>query len=612
MSLNVYFFGGNLAHRKETMKPVYNQLRLAVVLGVALTATAWAQSNVSADIVSTEDTATTLGTATLSESGGGVTLTLDVGPNEVISGGEHAIHVHETGSCEAADSDDDGTEEPGGAAGGHYNPTGVGHGEDNGPHVGDSEAYNYAFNDDGSFSGEVVFPQASLEGENALLDADGSAVMIHAGTDDRETDPGGDAGSRIACGVITAQGMTGQETGGQETGGQETGGEASSTQVPQVTTSESNTFKPAQRDFSEELLNGLELPEGFTISVFAEGFERPRMMAQGPDGRVYVTLNATNEVAILNDSDGDGVSDEQAVQGDLGDLNVLHGIEIEGDTIYLAGVKTVARGSLSEDGTIGDLTPVVENLPDGDQHAYRTLSLGPDGMLYLDSGSSCNACLETNPENAAILRFNTDGSGREIFASGLRNTQGFDWHPTTGQMWGADHGIDHHGNDEPPEEVNLLTEGNDYGWPYCYADQVANTAIPYPAPQGYDTIQAYCEDATVGTSETYQAHSAPINLKFYEGEMFPEEYQGDAFVTMRGSWNRYPATGYKVVRLDFDDSGELQGVEDFVSSWLIEDGMAQFGRVAGLLVLDDGSLLISEDTNGVIYRVSYDGAQASN
>ena len=541
--------------------------------------------------------------------------------NEVISGGEHAIHVHETGSCEAADTDDDGTEEAAGAAGGHYNPTNVGHGEDNGPHVGDSDAYNYAFNDDGSFSGEVAFPLASLEGENALLDSDGSAVMIHEGTDDMMTDPGGDAGSRLACGVIMAQGMSsetggqemgGQETGGQETGGQETGGEASS-DAPQPTTVEGAAFSPAQRDFSQALMNELELPEGFEISVFAEGFMRPRMMAQGPDGRVYVTLNATNEVAILNDTNDDGVADEQTIQGDFDEVQILHGIEIDGDTIYIAGEKQVWEGTLGENGMIEGLTALVSELPDGDQHAYRTIALGPDGMLYINLGSSCNACTETRQENATIVRFNPeDGSSREIFASGLRNTEGFDWQPSTGELWGADHGIDWRGDDTPPEEINLLMEGNNYGWPYCYAQQEANTAIPYPPPGDYDTLQAYCEAETTGTTETYQAHSAPINLKFYEGDMFPDEYQGDAFVTMRGSWNRFPAVGYKVVRLNFDDSGELQGIEDFVSSWLIEDGMAQFGRVAGLLVLDDGSLLISEDTNGVIYRVSYDGAQASN
>ena len=371
---------------------------------------------------------------------------------------------------------------------------------------------------------------------------------------------------------------------------------------------EGNAFNPEQRAFSQELMESLALPEGFSISVFAEGFMRPRMMAQGPDGRVYVTLEATNEVAILNDSDGDGVSDEQTIQGDFGDVNLLHGIEIEGDTIYLASEKQVWRGTLGESGMIEGLTTIADDLPDGDQHGHRTMALGPDGMLYVNLGSSCNACTETVQENATIIRMSPeDGSGREIFASGLRNAEGFDWHPVTDEMWGTDHGIDWRGDDTPPEEINRLAQGSDYGWPYCYGEQQANIAIPYPPPQGFDTLEQYCEVATVATAETYQAHSAPINLKFYEGDMFPDEYQGDAFVTMRGSWNRFPAVGYKVVRLDFGENGELNAVDDFVSSWLIEDGMAQFGRVAGLLVMDDGSLLISEDTNGVIYRVTYKG-----
>lgn len=370
---------------------------------------------------------------------------------------------------------------------------------------------------------------------------------------------------------------------------------------------EGSAFNPEQLDFSEQLMESLELPEGFSISVFADGFMRPRMMAQSDDGTVYVTLENTNELAILRDTNGDGVADEQSVQGDFGDINLLHGIEIDGDAIYLATEKSIWSGTLGEDGQVEGLSAIVENLPDGDQHGHRTLALGPDGMLYAGLGSSCNDCTETNPENATVLRFNPDGSGREVFASGLRNPEGFDWQPSTGELWNADHGIDWRGDDAPPEEINKLVQGADYGWPFCYGAQVANLAIPYPAPEGFDTIEQYCEVATTATSLDYQAHSAPINLKFYDAEMFPEEYRGDAFVTMRGSWNRFPATGYKVVRLNFDESGALQGAEDFVSSWLVEDGMAQFGRVAGLLVLDDGSLLISEDTNGVIYRVAYDG-----
>ncbi len=545
----------------------------------------------SADIVSATDLSVTLGTATLLElDGGGVGVRFDIGPNDVIAGGEHAIHIHETGSCEAADTDNDGTEEAAGAAGGHYNPTDVGHGDDNGPHVGDSENYNYAFNDDGSFSGEVVFPQASLSGDNPLLKEGGTAVMIHEGTDDRVTDPDGDAGSRVACGVIMARDAG--ETGGAST--------------PQPTTVTGNAFNPEKVDATQDRIDALQLPKGFSIGVFASGFTRPRMLAQSEDSTVYVTLEASNEVAILRDSDGDGVADEQRVQGDFGDANLLHGIEIDGDTVYLASEKTVWKGTLGADGTIENLSPLVENLPDGDQHSHRTIALGPDGMLYVDLGSSCNACTETNPENATILRFNPDGSGREIFASGLRNTEGFDWHPVTAEMWGADHGIDWRGDDTPPEEVNRLAQGNDYGWPYCYGDRQANTAIPYPPPQGYDTLEAYCQNATVGVELGYQAHSAPINLKFYDADMFPEAFRNDAFVTMRGSWNRYPATGYKVVRLDFDDDGKLTGAEDFITGWLLEDGNAQFGRVAGLLVMNDGSLLISEDTNGIIYRVTYE------
>ncbi len=374
------------------------------------------------------------------------------------------------------------------------------------------------------------------------------------------------------------------------------------------TTDTVQTFNPEQVDATQERIATLQLPEGFSIAVFAEGFERPRMLAQAEDGTVYVTLENTNEVAILRDTNGDGVADETTIQGDFGDVKQLHGVEIDGATIYLASVKTVWKGTLGQDGGIEGLEPLVENMPDGGQHKHRVIALGADGMLYINLGSSCNVCVETNPEHATILRVNPeDGSGREIFATGLRNAQGFDWHPVTGEMWGTDHGMDWHGDDSPPEEVNRLEQGNDYGWPYCYGDQQANLASPLSAPEGYDTLEQYCRGATVGPVLEYQAHSAPILFRFYEGAMFPDTYQNDAFVTMRGSWNRFPPTGYKVVRVMFDDSGEPTGFEDFVTGWLSEDGESQFGRISGLLVMNDGSLLISDDSNGVLYRVSYEG-----
>lgn len=164
-------------------------------------------STATAEVVDAEDLESVLGTVTFEErEDAGVVAMFDIGPNDVISPGEHAIHIHENGDCSPADTDGDGTEEPAGAAGGHFNPTDVGHGEDNGPHVGDSENYNYEFADDGSFSGEVAFPDATLDGENAILGDGGTAILIHEGVDDRETDPGGNSGPRIACGVIEAGG----------------------------------------------------------------------------------------------------------------------------------------------------------------------------------------------------------------------------------------------------------------------------------------------------------------------------------------------------------------------------------------------------------------------
>jgi glucose/arabinose dehydrogenase len=169
-----------------------------------------------------------------------------------------------------------------------------------------------------------------------------------------------------------------------------------------------------------------------------------------------------------------------------------------------------------------------------------------------------------------------------------------------------DHGSDWRGDDQPPEELNLIEEGNNYGWPYCFADQQVDPYLSVPPPGM--TKAEFCAQST-GPVLTYQAHSAPIAMVFYTGEQFPEEYQNDAFVAMRGSWNRQEPVGYKIVHVDFDEAGQPTAIEDFITGWLREDEVAHFGRVAGLLVLDDGSMLISEDTNGVIYHVTYTGSE---
>lgn len=185
-----------------------NKLLFSLTVSLlAVSALAQDSSTATAEMVDALNLDSVLGTVTLEEhDGGGVIARFDIGANELISRGEHAIHIHENGDCSEGDSDGDGTPEPAGAAGGHYDPTDVGHGEDNGPHVGDSENYNYTFEEDGSFTGDILFPQASLEGENPILTEGGTALMIHQGTDDRETDPGGESGPRIVCGVIDGGG----------------------------------------------------------------------------------------------------------------------------------------------------------------------------------------------------------------------------------------------------------------------------------------------------------------------------------------------------------------------------------------------------------------------
>jgi glucose/arabinose dehydrogenase len=355
-------------------------------------------------------------------------------------------------------------------------------------------------------------------------------------------------------------------------------------------------FRPANRPFSEERLAGLTVADGFAINVFAENLMQPRMLATD-SGRVYVTRPLQGDVIRLVDDNDDGLAEITAVATD--ELPNVHGIAFSGTNVFLATTSQVLRGTVNSAGDFEALEVIVDDLPDGGQHPYRTLVVGPDSMLYISIGSDCDACAETNPEHATILRTALDGSGRAVFASGLRNTIGFGFHPTTGVLWGMDHGSDWRGNDLPPEELNRLQSGLDYGWPYCFGNAQIDPIIDDPIGT---TKALYCAATEPATLE-FQAHGAPIGLAFYAGSAFPSEFSGDAFIALHGSWNRFPPTGYKVVRLRFDD-GEPAGVEDFVSGFLIEDGEAQFGRPAGVAVAPDGSLLFSDDENGMLYRVA--------
>ena len=362
---------------------------------------------------------------------------------------------------------------------------------------------------------------------------------------------------------------------------------------------------PARRDVTTAHVRQLQVPAGFTVSIFARGLENPRMLAVADDGTIYATQPNANNVVALRDDNGDGLTD--TVREVVTDLEKVHGVTVNRDRLYLATATELLVSTIRDDGSVSQPRLVVDDLPDGGQHPNRTLAVR-NGHLYLSIGSSCNACDETNDEHATMVRMRLDGSERTVYAKGLRNTIGFDWHPETGQLWGMDHGSDWRGNDIPPEELNRIEEKGDYGWPFCYGAQHVDVYLSSD-PEGASK-EEYCAETRV-PALTYVPHSAPMGLVFYTGSQFPSDYRGDAFVTLRGSWNRNPLSGYKVVRVHFEN-GQPVEIEDFVTGFLLEDDTAYFGRPVGIVQARDGSLLFADDTNGVIYRVHYtDAAQAA-
>ncbi|MEZ0541912.1 PQQ-dependent sugar dehydrogenase [Fibrella arboris] len=361
-----------------------------------------------------------------------------------------------------------------------------------------------------------------------------------------------------------------------------------------------NVFEPALVPATDARVAQLRVPAGFTIAKYADSLGKPRQLAVSPAGYVYVTNREAGTVTLLRDTNGDGKADQKRV---VATIKSVHGITINNGQMYLATIKEVFRAPINGDGTLGNLQQLINNLPDAGQHPNRTLAIGPDGLLYITVGSTCNACAEPNPEHATMLRANADGSNRTVFASGLRNTIGFGWHPQTKELYGFDHGIDWLGDEQQKEELNLIKQGAFYGWPYIYGDGNYN---PHPRPMG-DTTYAQILLRTTLPALSYNAHAAPLAMVFYTSttgaSAFPADYQNDAFVTMRGSWNRTQPSGYNVVRVHFEN-GKPTRIDDFVSGFLVDNNQSQFGRPVGIATLPDGSVIFSEDNNGVIYRVS--------
>ncbi len=360
-------------------------------------------------------------------------------------------------------------------------------------------------------------------------------------------------------------------------------------------------IKPAVKS---DTLDKIKLPPGFKIEVFADNLggspvsypgtnPGPRMMLF-KDNVLFVTITGQGRVVALPYKEGASKADETITFID--GLNNPHGIDYYDGWFYIAEENRVIRVRSSGNGSVADrnsLEVLVNNLPTGG-HFTRTIKVH-NNSLYISIGSSCNVCYEQDERRAAITKCNLNGTNCSVFGRGLRNAVGFVFHPVTGEMYATENGRDYLGEDLPPDEINLVEEGKDYGWPICYGKNIHDTDFDKNV-----YIRNPCEDKTPSLIDL-QAHSAPLGLAFYYGNRFPKEYQGNLFVAYHGSWNRRVPTGYKIVSIDMNTSA----VADFATGWL--QGGNVLGRPVDIVVAKDGSLFVSDDNAGRIYRISYRG-----
>lgn len=360
--------------------------------------------------------------------------------------------------------------------------------------------------------------------------------------------------------------------------------------LPSATPTSAHVYTnyPAHEDFREDMLNRLKVAEGYTVKIAATGLGKPRMMAAGPDGSLYITRRDQGDVLLLSKPGKDNRF--TSLNTVVTKFSGVHGITVHNGYLYLCSNTELRRARLNENGMPGAMETLIKDLPDGGQHGNRTIAFGPDRSLYISIGSDCNDCSETNALHATITKVNEDGTNRRIYARGLRNTIGFDWHPKTKELWGMDNGTDWRGDDIPPEELNKIREGADYGWPWVYGKQ----QIDYSREDPVGTTKEEYAKTTQPAVLAFPAHSAPINFIF-----LPD---GDALVSWHGSWNRQHPEGYKVQRIHFIN-GSPVSTTDFLRGFLSADGKSRFGRPAGLLYTNSGIIYVSDDENGVIYAL---------
>ena len=344
-------------------------------------------------------------------------------------------------------------------------------------------------------------------------------------------------------------------------------------------------------------INKLKLPPGFKIEVWATGMPGARAMALGDNGKVYIGTRAIGRVYEVTDN-----GKERTNRIVVDKLVQPAGVAFNKGSLYVMAIDKVLRfDGIDKNASVTpvDLTAKF-NLPPEQHHNWKYIAFGPDGKLYIPFGAPCNICEPPTAEYAQIRRYNPDGSGMEVLATGVRNSVGFDWHPTTKQLWFTNHGRDWMGDDKPNDTLNLLSKtGLNFGFPYCHQGNLPDNVITKAnACQGVEQPVAL-----MGT------HVATMGIKFYTGNMFPPEYKNAALIARKGSWNRNQKSGFDVVMVKAGADGKNPKITPFITGFLNPADQSFWGRPAYLMQMPDGSMLVSDEQLGAIYRVTYSKQQ---
>ena len=346
-------------------------------------------------------------------------------------------------------------------------------------------------------------------------------------------------------------------------------------------------------DAGSILIDKIKLPPGFSIGVYALDVPNAREMALGTKGTVFVGTRSKGDVYALVDKDGDQHVDK--VYKIASGLRMPVGVAFHKGALYVSAVNRILRFDDIEDRLADPPVPVTvtDRFPSDASHGWKFIAFGPDGKLYVPVGAPCNIC-EPDPDRYALIsRMNPDGSGFEIVARGVRNTVGFDWDPKTRELWFTENGRDYLGDNQPPDELNHAPKaGMHFGYPYCHGGTIADPEFGAKHP---------CSEFT-GPSLTLGPHVASLGMRFYTGTMFPTEYRNQIFIAEHGSWNRSQKIGYRITLAKHDDQGRWR-YSVFAEGWL--QNQDEWGRPVDVLVMPDGALLVSDDSAGAIYRISY-------